>query len=75
MSKKEKIILDQFHYHEMCDRSYLMVNTIEEQLLEHSVAIKNKKIRKLIKKASKHIAEVSQIAGALEFKMDKPNNK
>ena len=75
MPKQKKLTLDQFHYHEMADRSYLMVSVIENQLLQHPVAEENKKIRKLIKKASRLIAEVSQIASALEFEMDNIETK
>lgn len=64
--------LDAFHYHEVADRAYLLVITVEEQLLDHSAVEANKKMKKLVKKASRLLAEVSQIAGALEFKKDKP---
>jgi histidyl-tRNA synthetase len=67
--------LDAFHYHEVADRAYLLVIDVEEHLLDHSAVEANKKMKKLVKKASRILAEVSQIAGELEFKKDKPNLK
>jgi hypothetical protein len=64
--------LDAFHYHEVCDRAYLLVITVGEQLLDHSAVQASKKMKKLVKRASRLLAEVSQIAGILEFEKDKP---
>jgi hypothetical protein len=64
---KKKIKLDEFHYHEIADRAYLLVHTIEDYFLGHPVVEKHKEIKKRVEKASTLLAEISQIAGGLEY--------
>lgn len=73
--KKKKNKLDEFHYHEVADRAYLLVLTIENYLLEHPVVKKHKKIKKRVKKASTLLAEISQNAGELEYKLFPESNE
>jgi len=47
--KKEQ--LNDGYYHEMLDRTSVICNTIEDQLLTHPVAKRHKKIRKALKRA------------------------
>lgn len=60
---KEK--LDDFHYHEMIDRLYLLGNMIDTFLSEHPVATHHPKINELIGSASNDLAEAYQITGSL----------
>jgi hypothetical protein len=56
--------LDKYHYHELLDRSYCVMNIIEEMLIKHPVTKKHKKLRKKIEKAQMIIGEVYQEIGA-----------
>ena len=62
MKKKRK--LDKFDYHEALDRSFCVANMIEDMLVIHPVVKKNKKIKKLIGKAQRHILDAYQIIGS-----------
>jgi len=66
-----KQIVDQFHYHEALDRTYLVGNMGEEFLLLHPVFLKHKKLKKKVEKALALLAEVYQEVGYLEHKYDK----
>lgn len=63
MSKKKKIKLDKYHYHEALDRSCCVADIIENMLVTHPVIEQDKKIRKHIKKAQKHILTAYQLIG------------
>jgi hypothetical protein len=71
---KKKNKLDEFHYHEIADRAYLLVHTIEDYLLGHPVVEKHKEIKKRVEKASTLLAEISQIAGGLEYNLFPESN-
>jgi hypothetical protein len=69
--------LDAGYYHEALDRAYIVANMIEDVLVEHSVFMKHKKLRKRIKKAQRLILEAYQIVGGLDVKLfpDKHDGK
>jgi hypothetical protein len=71
---KKKIVLDEFHYHEALDRSYIVSNQVEDLLLEHPVIIKHKNLRKRVKRAMDLLTETYQLVGSLgiELFIDKP---
>jgi len=50
--------LDNFHCHEMFDRSYLIGNMINTFLLKHPVASHHEKINELLTDASSKLADV-----------------
>lgn len=64
MSKKRRLY--ELDYHEALDRVYLIVNNLQDFLLAHPVVKQNKKIKKKLKKAEKHMLEVYQMIGNLK---------
>lgn len=66
ISKEEKIILDEFFYHEAIDRTYILVGMLNDILLEHPVIQKHKKLKKRVKKAEQLLLETYQHIGGLE---------
>lgn len=66
MSKKKKLKLDEFHYHEAIDRIYICADIINTYLLQHPVIKKHKKLKKQVKKAQKLLLETYQLTGSLE---------
>jgi hypothetical protein len=67
MKKKRKVPLDEFHYHEVIDRLYLIANFLDEALMDHPAVLENKELKKRIKKAVKELAEAYQIAGGVRY--------
>lgn len=65
MSKKSK--LDEFHYHEALDRSYVVGEIIENTLATHPVIKKHKQLKTKIEKAQELIIEVYQELGGLSI--------
>lgn len=64
MAKKK---LDEFHYHEALDRSYLIADMIESALVEHPVIRKHRNLKAKIVKAQELIVEVYQEIGGLSI--------
>jgi hypothetical protein len=60
-----KTPLDRWHYHEMTDRAYLVMDIFEREIVDHILA-DDKMLKSKIKKISKLLAELYQDAGALE---------
>jgi len=76
MSKKKKIKLDEFHYHEALDRTHVVTMIIEDNLVSHPVFGKHKKLRKKIQAAQSLLCDVYQAVGNTSFsKFHKSNNK
>ena len=61
MKKCEKV--DRFHYHEAIDRTYCVIEMIENILIHHPVMSKHKKIKKEIRKAQKTLIDSYQMIG------------
>ena len=68
----EKIILDEFHYHEMLDRIHVINCTINDHLLEHPVAFKHRRVFNKIVKAHNLLADAYQMTDNLSINSDKP---
>lgn len=64
MSKKQKLY--KLDYHEALDRTYITVSMLQDYLLGHPVIMQNKKIKKKLRKAEKHMLEVYQMIGNLK---------
>ena len=45
MGRKKKVVLDEFHYHEALDRSYVVAEILENTLIEHIVIQENKQLK------------------------------
>lgn len=65
MSKKK---LSEFHYHEALDRTYIIINIIENSLTYHPVFKKHKKLRKKVNKAIDVLCDAYQEIGKMEVK-------
>lgn len=59
--KKEK--LNSGHYHEVMDRSYVIMSNMEDFLLNHPAVSQNKKLKEKVEKAQTLLAEVYQEMG------------
>jgi hypothetical protein len=76
MSKKKKLKLDEFHYHEALDRTHVVTMIIEDNLVNHPVFEKHKKLQKKIKKAQSILCDVYQAVGSTSFlKFHESDNK
>jgi hypothetical protein len=64
---RKKVILDEFHYHEALDRSYIVAELLETALIEHVVINKHKNLKKKLQKAQELIIEVYQEIGGLSI--------
>jgi len=65
--KKDKLVLDQFHYHEATERAYIFGGMVNEHLITHPVIKKHKKLKKMAKKVGQLLANIYQLASNLEF--------
>lgn len=66
--KNPKSYLNSGHYHEACDRAYLMANFIEDSLKNHPVFQKHEKLKKKINNILDELANIYQVTGSLESK-------
>lgn len=64
---RKKFVLDEFHYHEALDRSYLVAEMLESALIEHVVIKKHKNLKTKLEKAQELIIEVYQEIGGLSI--------
>lgn len=71
MSKKnkKKVELDEFHYHEVVDRIYLIENNVDSFLLNHIAVKQHEDVKKRVKKASKLLVEAYQLMSGYEHKL------
>ena len=69
MGKKRKEEIDEFHYHEAMDRSYLVADILETQLINHIVFEKEKHLKEKLEKAQEIICEVYQELGGISLKL------
>jgi len=68
MSKKKKIKLDEFHYHEALDRTHMLLCMVDEHLLEHPVVQNHKQLKIRVEIVGEILAEIYERVGALDFK-------
>ena len=46
MKEKEKVEINDGHYHEMLDRLHVQMSVLEEHVLSHPVADKHKEVKR-----------------------------
>lgn len=61
MAKKPK--LTQFHYHEALDRSYILGDMVDRNLIQHPVCKLDKEVNKLVEEAAMKLFEAYQLIG------------
>ena len=59
--------LDEFHYHEALDRTYIVCNLMEDLLIEHPAIIQNDSLATKVKLAQDLLLEVYQEIGSLQI--------
>ena len=62
---KDKVEINDGHYHEMMDRLYVQMDILDQYLLKHPVGEKHKEVRKPIVKAIVALLNAYQIAGGI----------
>jgi len=62
--------LDLFSYHELLDRSYLIMTQIESFLIDHQVVEAHPELKKPLEDAMLLIGEVYKAAGTVEIGAD-----
>jgi len=62
-----KLQNDKFSYHELLDRLHLILSNVDDFLLDHPVTQHEKKVRKMIEKASNKLSDAYQEIGRIEF--------
>ena len=62
--------LDLFSYHELLDRSYLIMTPIESFLIDHQVVEAHPELKKPLEDAMLLIGEVYKAAGTVEIEAD-----
>jgi hypothetical protein len=62
--------LDLFSYHELLDRSYLIMTQIESFLIDHQVVEAHPELKKPLEDAMLLIGEVYRAAGTVEIEAD-----
>lgn len=65
MSEETK--LDEFHYHEVMDRAYVLMEAVENALLEHPAVAAHSHLRGLVSEAHDRLYDVYQAAGVFRF--------
>jgi hypothetical protein len=65
MSKKIKELLDEFHYHEVIDRTYIIAEIIDQHLVQHPVFKAEKEFAEKVEQATMLLAEAYQIIGSI----------
>jgi|TARA_B110000879_G_scaffold207316_1_gene290782 hypothetical protein len=69
MSKKSNKIgieLDDFHYHEALDRLHVIMDTIDNHLIQHSVLKLETEVKELVDEAQNKLWEAYQIIGNIK---------
>ena len=62
---KEKVKINDGHYHEMLDRLHVQMSVLEEHVLNHPVADKHKEVKRLIIRAIVTLVQAYQITGGI----------
>ena len=62
--------LDQFSYHELMDRSFLIMSQIENFLMYHQVVNAHPELKEHLDQALLSIGEVYKAAGTVDFNFD-----
>lgn len=69
--EEDKIELNDGYYHEIMDRTHVLMETINTHLVEHPVGKQNKKINRLFIRAIIALNEAYQEAGNESYKLIK----
>lgn len=67
-TKKTKNILDEFHYHEALDRTYMIGNILDNNLSEHPVIENDENLKKKVSEISNLLSELYQMIGSKPLK-------
>jgi hypothetical protein len=74
--RKDKVEINDGHYHEMMDRLYVQMDILDQYLLKHPVGEKHKEVRKPIVKAIVALLNAYQITGGIAHdKINKTKKK
>jgi hypothetical protein len=74
--RKDKVEINDGHYHEMMDRLYVQMDILDQYLLKHPIGEKHKEISKPIIKAIVSLVQAYQITGGLTHdKINKTKKK
>lgn len=65
--KKPSPALDEFAYHEVMDRAWLIEDTFETMLAEHPLVARTPQLRQLCAKIGHDLAYLYSLAGLLRF--------
>lgn len=63
--------LTDLHYHELLDRTYIMISDIENKLINHLASETNKEILDKLEAANNMLSEAYQIIGGVIYHRDK----
>ena len=63
----KKLKLDEFHYHEALDRTYVLQTNIENTLQSHSVFHKHKKLARKLNEVQAILSEIYQEIGRISY--------
>lgn len=64
-------LLDKSHYREILDRTFIILNNIDNHLIQHPVSKLDKEISNKIEKAHLILSEAYQLTGQKTKKLDK----
>ena len=67
--------LDQFHYHELLDRTHMVAQIIEDHLIQHPLAKVLPGLNENLEEATMHLAEVYQTIGHTSHLVQLVDNK
>jgi hypothetical protein len=74
--RKDKVEINDAHYHEMMDRLYVQMDILDQYLLKHPIGEKHKEISKPIIKAIVALVQAYQITGGIAHdKINKTKKK
>lgn len=74
--RKDKVEINDGHYHEMMDRLYVQMDILDQYLLKHPIGEKHKEISKPIIKAIVALVQAYQITGGIAHdKINKTKKK
>jgi len=74
--RKDKVEINDGHYHEMMDRLYVQADILDQYLLKHPIGEKHKEISKPIIKAIVSLVQAYQITGGITHdKINKTKKK
>lgn len=72
---EKKIELDEFHYHEALDRTFVFAQMLYDFLSEHPVVLEHPNVKKLVNKACETLGQAYQLIGELAYKRNKKSKK